>query len=75
MKMIIYEILKSLILLIFIPTYLFAGSDYCGICKISIQDINKGTKYYIDYKFKFVKGGVGQRKYFYIPGTDYRCTL
>ena len=72
--MISWNILKSLIFFIFAPTILWAGSD-CATCKISIQDINEGTTYYIDHKFYFVRDGVGLRKHFNVPGTDFRCTL
>ena len=46
-----------------------------AICKIEIEDVNKGTTYNLEHKFAFKKGGDAQRKHFETPGNDYTCTL
>ncbi len=53
----------------------YAQAD-TALCKIEIEDINKGsTKYTVEQKFSFTSDGPANRKFFETPGNDYKCTL
>lgn len=60
--------------LYFAFTLVMSQPSFAAVCKIKVEDVNKGTTYNIEESFK-ESAAAGNYKKFDAPGSDYDCTL